>query len=80
MSTMTTEAQSGMQNGARAFEGDIGELPIPELLQFIHISGRDGVLVISDVAGKPRAVLHYVDANIAHATCDGIVGREAVYA
>ena len=76
MSTMTTDAQSGL----KAFEGDIAELPIPELLQFIHISGRDGVLVISDVAGKPRAVLHYVDANIVHAVCDGIAGREAVYA
>ena len=73
---MTTDAQSG----AKAFEGDIGELPIPELLQFIHISGRDGVLVISDLGGKPRAVIHYVDANIVHATCDGISGREAVFA
>lgn len=73
---MTTEAQSG----SKAFEGDISELPIPELLQFIHISGRDGVLVISDVVGKPRAVLHYVEANIVHAVCDGITGREAVYA
>ena len=50
MSTMITDAQSG----AKAFEGNIAELPIPELLQFIHISGRDGVLVVSDVAGKPR--------------------------
>ena len=39
-----------------------------------------GVLVVSDVAGKPRAVMHYVDANIVHATCDGIAGREAVFA
>jgi hypothetical protein len=76
MSTMTTEAQSG----AKAFEGDIAELRIPELLQFIHISGRDGVLVISDHSGKPRAVIHYADANIVHATCDGITGREAVFA
>jgi len=75
---MTSSSEG--QSGTKAFEGQIAELPIPELLQFIHISGRDGVLVISDVAGKPRAVLHYVDANIVHATCDGITGREAVYA
>lgn len=76
MSTMTIDALTG----SKAFEGDIAELPIPELLQFLHISGRDGVLVVSDVAGKPRAVMHYVDANIVHATCDGIAGREAVFA
>ncbi|MBV8518962.1 MAG: DUF4388 domain-containing protein [Acidobacteria bacterium] len=76
----TTMTTSDIQAGLKAFEGDIAELPIPELLQFIHISGRDGVLVVSDVAGKPRAVLHYADANIIHATCDGITGRDAVFA
>lgn len=30
--------------------------------------------------GKPRAVIHYADANIIHAACDGIIGREAVFA
>ena len=71
---------SDAQTGQKAFEGDIGELPIPELLQFIHISGRDGVLVISDPTGKPRAVIHYLDTHIVHADCDGIHGREAVFA
>ena len=43
----TLDPQTGSHNGARAFEGDISALPVPELLQFINISGRDGVLVIT---------------------------------
>jgi DNA-binding MarR family transcriptional regulator len=67
-------------SGPKAFEGDLAGLPLPELLQFIHISGRDGVLVVTDETGRPRAVLHYAEASIVHATCDGIIGREAVFA
>ncbi|HYM59505.1 MAG TPA: DUF4388 domain-containing protein [Thermoanaerobaculia bacterium] len=66
--------------GTRALEGDLAMLPLAELLQFLHINGRDGVLVVSDLAGKPRAVLHYLRTQIVHATCDGIAGSEAVYA
>jgi len=76
MSIMTVDSHSG----PKAFEGDVGELPVPELLQFIHISGRDGVLVITDNTGRPRAVVHYAQSSIIHATCDGIIGREAVFA
>lgn len=76
----TLDPQAGLHNGSKAFEGDIGVLPVPELLQFINISGRDGVLVITDAAGKPRAVIHYQQSSILHANCDGIVGREAVFA
>ena len=71
---------NGSHNGSKAFEGDISVLPVPELLQFINISGRDGVLVITDAAGKARAVIHYQQSAILHANCDGIVGREAVFA
>lgn len=73
-------AVSDPHTGIKAFEGDIGAVPVPELLQFLHISGKDGVLVITDAAGKPRAVVHYWKATIVHAVCDGIVGREAVFA
>lgn len=64
---------------AKAFEGDVAALPIPELLQFLHISAKDGVLVIAEDSGRPRAVIHYVGAAIVHAVCDGVIGREAVF-
>jgi hypothetical protein len=66
--------------GASSFEGDLASLPLAELLQFLHISGKSGVLVVNDATGRPRAVLHYLGADIIHATCDGIAGRDAVYA
>lgn len=64
----------------KAFEGDLAVLPLPELMQFLHIGGKGGVLVVHDDAGRPRAVLYYDRADIIHATCDGIAGRDAVYA
>lgn len=76
MSSVMIDAQSG----TKVFEGDVAALPIPELLQFLHISGKDGVLVVSDEGGRPRAVVHYAGTTIVHATCDGIIGREAVFA
>ena len=63
-----------------AFEGDLASLPLGELLQFLHISGKDGVLVVNDDTGRPRAVIHYAGADIIHANCDGISGRDAVFA
>jgi hypothetical protein len=66
--------------GAKIFEGEVAALPIAELLQFLYISGKDGVLVISEGSGKPRSVIHYAQSTIVHAVCDGIIGREAVFA
>ena len=66
--------------GASSFEGDLTSLPLAELMQFLHISGKSGVLVVNDPTGRPRAVVHYLGADIIHATCDGIAGRDAVYA
>lgn len=80
METRIMIESSAAPPGVRAFEGDVSALPIPELLQFLHISGKDGVLVVSDDGGRPRAVVHYVGTSIVHATCDGIIGREAVFA
>jgi hypothetical protein len=64
----------------KAFEGDLAVLPLPELMQFLHIGAKGGVLVVHDASGRPRAVLYYDRAEIIHATCDGIAGRDAVYA
>jgi hypothetical protein len=63
-----------------SFEGDLSSLPLAELLQFLHISGKSGVLVVNDPGGRPRAVIHYLGSDIIYATCDGISGRDAVYA
>jgi hypothetical protein len=77
---MEISAMIPSPSGARALEGNLSVLPLPELLQFLHISGRDGVLVISDESGRPRAVIHYQATQIIDATCDGIAGADAVYA
>jgi len=68
------------QSEPKALEGNLAALPLPELLQFLHIGGRGGVLVVHDDSGRPRAVIYYDHADIVHATCDGISGRDAVYA
>lgn len=64
----------------KAFEGDLAALPLPELMQFLHIGAKGGVLAVHDDTGRPRAVLYYDRSEIIHAVCDGISGRDAVYA
>jgi hypothetical protein len=78
--TQMSSVMMDVQSGTKVFEGEVAALPIPELLQFLHISGKDGVLVVSDDTGRNRAVVHYEGTTIVHAVCDGIVGREAVFA
>ncbi len=80
MDAITFSSADLTLTGSAAFEGDLVSLPLAELLQFLHISGKDGVLVISDETGRPRAVIHYLGSDIIHAACDGIGGRDAVYA
>lgn len=77
---MTAMIEHVEQSEPKALEGNLAALPLPELLQFLHIGGRGGVLVVHDDGGRPRAVIYYDHADIIHATCDGISGREAVYA
>lgn len=63
-----------------ALEGDLENLALPELIQFFHLQGRDGVLAVSGPDGSPIAALWYQGRNVVHALAFGLEGADAVYA
>lgn len=67
------------ESGIRAIEGDLTSVPLPELLQFFHVAGKDGALYVAGDSGPIRAWLHYRARRIVHASCDELQGPEAVY-
>jgi len=42
-----------------ALEGDLENLALPELIQFFHLQGRDGVLTLCGPDGSPLAAPWY---------------------
>lgn len=63
-----------------ALEGDLENLALPELIQFFHLQGRDGVLAVSGPEGGPLAALWYEGRALVHALAFGLEGADAVYA
>lgn len=63
-----------------ALEGDLENLALPELIQFFHLQGRDGVLAVSGPDGSPLAALWYERRALVHALAFGLEGADAIYA
>jgi hypothetical protein len=63
-----------------ALEGDLENLGLPELVQFFHLQGRDGVLSVSGPDGGPLAAIWYQGREVVHALAFGLDGADAVYA
>ena len=63
-----------------ALEGDLENLALPELIQFFHLQGRDGVLAVSGPDGSPLAAIWYLGREVVHALAFGLDGADAIYA
>jgi hypothetical protein len=63
-----------------ALEGDLENLALPELIQFFHLQGRDGVFSVTGPDGNPLAALWYQGREVVHALAFGLEGADAVYA
>src|SRR5258707_1391312 len=59
----------------KAFEGDLTVLPLPELMQFLHIGAKGGVLGVHDASGRPRAGHGLRGVRVALYTADLVVDR-----
>ena len=59
--------------------GDLSQLPVAELVQFFHVQGLDGVLLIEDPAGRPQCAIYFQARGVVHALCDELTGKKAVY-
>ncbi len=60
-----------------AFQGSLKELPLPDIIQLVSVSGKTGVFVLktADQSGE----IYLRDGEIVHATTGDITGEEGVY-
>jgi hypothetical protein len=61
-----------------SFQGSIQELPVPDIIQLVSVSGKTGVFML--VRGSERGFIFLKNGRIVHAELGGVVGEEAVYA
>ena len=60
-----------------AFQGSLKELPLPDIIQLVSVSGKTGVFVLENDDAKGEIYLR--DGMIVHARVGEIEGEEAIY-
>ncbi len=60
-----------------AFQGSLRELPLPDIVQLVSVSGKTGVFTLRN--GSASGEIFLRDGQIVHAASGGLVGEEAVY-
>jgi len=61
-----------------SFQGSIQELPVPDIIQLVSVSGKTGMFML--VRGTERGYIYLRNGRIVHAELGGLSGEEAVYA
>ncbi len=60
-----------------AFQGSLRELPLPDIIQLVAVSGKTGVFVLKNGTDNGRIFLR--KGQIVHAAVSGLEGEHAVY-
>ncbi len=60
-----------------AFQGSLKELPLPDIIQLVSVSGKTGVFTLKD--GVSSGEIYLRDGQIIHARTGALAGEEAVY-
>ena len=61
-----------------SFQGSIQELPVPDIIQLVSVSGKTGMFML--VRGPERGLIYLRNGRIVHAELGALTGEEAVYA
>jgi hypothetical protein len=61
-----------------AFQGSLKELPLPDIIQLVSVSGKTGKFTLTHDA--ERGVIYLKNGQMVHATVGELVGEEAIYA
>jgi len=61
-----------------SFQGSIQELPVPDIIQLVSVSGKTGMFML--IRGPERGYIYLRNGRIVHAEIGGLSGEEAVYA
>ncbi|MEM1206291.1 MAG: DUF4388 domain-containing protein [Acidobacteriota bacterium] len=60
-----------------AFQGSLKELPLPDIIQLVSVSGKTGVFVLRSPTQEGHIFLR--DGEIVHSAVGGVQGEDAVY-
>jgi hypothetical protein len=61
-----------------SFQGSIQELPVPDIIQLVSVSGKTGMFTL--VRGAERGYIYLRNGQMVHARIGDLVGEEAIYA
>lgn len=61
-----------------SFQGSIQELPIPDIIQLVSVSGKTGMFTLT--RGAERGYIFLKNGQMTHAKLGDVAGEEAVYA
>lgn len=60
-----------------AFQGSLSELPLPDIIQLVAVSGKTGAFTLSRAGERGQILLQ--EGQISHASVGHLLGEEAVY-
>lgn len=61
-----------------AFQGSLKELPLPDIIQLMSVSGKTGKFTLE--RGADRGFIYLKNGQMSHAHVNDLVGEEAIYA
>jgi uncharacterized protein DUF4388 len=61
-----------------SFQGSIQELPVPDIIQLVAVSGKTGMFTL--VRGTERGYIYLKNGQMVHARLGDLTGEEAIYA
>jgi len=61
-----------------SFQGSITELPVPDIIQLVSVSGKTGMFTL--VRGSERGYIYLRNGQMVHARLGDLTGEEAIYA
>ena len=61
-----------------AFQGSLKELPLPDIIQLVSVSGKTGKFTLT--RDSDRGFIYLKNGQMVHATVGDLVGEEAIYA
>lgn len=60
-----------------AFQGSLKDLPLPDIIQLVSVSGKSGVFNLTH--GKEKGEIYLRGGQMVHATVENLSGEEAIY-
>lgn len=66
------------QTGEMAFQGSLKELPLPDIIQLVSVSGKTGKFTLAQE--KEQGYIYLKNGQMVHASVADLVGEEAIYA